>query len=221
VVAETRSASPAWGRGRELLLAAARTLFAEQGYTATRTRQIAERASVTEPMLFRHFGSKAQLFAEAVLAPFEDYMTRYVTDWEHRPHGVLSPVQEARDFYRGLYDVLSEHRELVKALIAADVAQGPLAGSAPARPRLGMMLERFEQVIARERDDRGFHRFNPAIQARLMFGLVLSVAVMDDWMFDNANHPDSDNLINEMARITIHGAYDRPGHPSWDNDVDD
>lgn len=216
--APTRAASPAWGHGRELLLEAARDLFAEKGYAGANTREIAARASVTEPMLFRHFGTKARLFEEAVFAPFQDYMARYVADWESRPHGVLTPMQEVREFYRGLYDVLFANRDLVRALIAAEVAQGPLAPgrSRRERPRLGAVLERFEQVIARERDERGFRPYDPLVQSRLMFGMVLSVSVHGDWMFDDGDRPERDALIEEMARFTIHGAYDRPEHHSWD-----
>jgi len=97
------------------LLSAAGELFAEKGFAATSTKEIAERASVTEPMLFRHFGSKAGLFEEAVLAPFNDFISRFTDDWANRPHGVLGPVQEARDFYRGLYRVLAENRRLIRA----------------------------------------------------------------------------------------------------------
>jgi AcrR family transcriptional regulator len=220
VTTEVRAPSPAWGHGRALLLEAARALFAEKGYARASTKEIARRARVTEPMLFRHFGTKAKLFSEAVLAPFHDYMAGYVADWEARPHGVLSPMQEAREFYRGLYAVLAANRELVQALVAAQVAQGPLAETDEDAPRLGVILERFEQVIARERDERGFHRFDPVVQARLMFGMALSLAVHGDWMFDGATgrRPGADEFVEAMARLTIHGAYDRPGHPSWEDD---
>jgi hypothetical protein len=52
-----------------------------------------------------------------------------------------------------------------------------------------------------------------------MFGLVFSIAVHEDWMFDGSTgRPDPEELIDEMAKMTIHGAYARPGHPSWDDD---
>lgn len=218
--ARTRAASPVWGRGKALLLDAARQLFAEKGYAATSTKEIAELASVTEPMLFRHFGTKAGLFEEAVLAPFNDYISGYMDAWENRPHGIVGPVQEARDFYRGFYEVLSVNRRLIRALIAAETAQGPLAATDGGAPPLGAILERFEHVIRRERDERGFRSFDPAVQTRLMFGLVFSIALHEDWMFDGSTgqRPDAEALIDEMAKMTIHGAYARPGHPSWDGD---
>jgi AcrR family transcriptional regulator len=51
---------------RRALLAAGRQLFATAGYDGTTVRAIAERAGVNQALLFRHFGSKEGLFAEAV-----------------------------------------------------------------------------------------------------------------------------------------------------------
>jgi AcrR family transcriptional regulator len=46
-------------------------MFAAKGFAAT-TREIADRARVTEQLLFNHFESKQQLFTAAVLRPFEE-----------------------------------------------------------------------------------------------------------------------------------------------------
>jgi AcrR family transcriptional regulator len=51
---------------RAALLAAARDLFAEHGFTATGREQIAERAGVTRGALYHHFGSKERLFRAVV-----------------------------------------------------------------------------------------------------------------------------------------------------------
>lgn len=53
-------------RTRAALLAAARELFAAQGFTATGREQIAELAGVTRGALYHHFGSKEQLFRAVV-----------------------------------------------------------------------------------------------------------------------------------------------------------
>jgi AcrR family transcriptional regulator len=51
---------------REAILAAAVVEFTENGYAGAGVRQIAERAGVTAMMINRYFGSKQNLFAEAV-----------------------------------------------------------------------------------------------------------------------------------------------------------
>lgn len=47
---------------REQILDVASSLFAEQGFRGTTTRVIADRAAVTEALIFRHFPSKEELY---------------------------------------------------------------------------------------------------------------------------------------------------------------
>jgi AcrR family transcriptional regulator len=51
---------------RRALLAAGRELFASEGFDRTTVRAVAERAGVNQALLFRYFGNKEGLFAEAV-----------------------------------------------------------------------------------------------------------------------------------------------------------
>ena len=47
---------------RRHLLSVARQRFAEDGYHVATTSSIAREAGVSEPLLFKHFGSKEELF---------------------------------------------------------------------------------------------------------------------------------------------------------------
>ena len=51
---------------RHALLTAARELFAAAGFDATTVRAVSDRAGVNQALLFRYFGNKEGLFAEAV-----------------------------------------------------------------------------------------------------------------------------------------------------------
>jgi AcrR family transcriptional regulator len=70
----TRRRNAAATRGA--LLAAARELFATEGFERTTVRAVADRAGVNQALLFRYFGNKEALFAEAVteraLAPLHE-----------------------------------------------------------------------------------------------------------------------------------------------------
>lgn len=52
---------------REAIRGAARKLFAKKGYAATSTREICQRAKVTKPALYYHFGSKDRLYQELLV----------------------------------------------------------------------------------------------------------------------------------------------------------
>jgi AcrR family transcriptional regulator len=53
---------------RAALLAAARTLMVEHGVEGTSTRDVAAAAGVNQALVYRYFGSKEKLFAEAATA---------------------------------------------------------------------------------------------------------------------------------------------------------
>jgi AcrR family transcriptional regulator len=199
-----------------LLLESARALFAERGYAGTSTREIARAASVTEPMIFRHFGSKAKLFEEAVLAPFNTFVSEYIAGWSARPRGAKDVYKETSEFYRGVYEVLAANRRLIHEMIGARAVGGPLTADIASTPQLGALLERFEEIIERERDDGGFRPFDATVMTRLMFGLVFSIAIHGDWMFEGATRPQPsvEAFIDEMARLTIYGAYPRGVGPA-------
>src|ERR1700712_5470945 len=52
------------------LLSAATTVFARRGYSGGSTKEIAELAATTQASIYRHYGSKADLFVAAVAEPF-------------------------------------------------------------------------------------------------------------------------------------------------------
>lgn len=58
---------------KEAIRKAAAALFAEKGYAAASTREICQRAGITKPVLYYHFGNKAQLYEELVLDAFSEY----------------------------------------------------------------------------------------------------------------------------------------------------
>lgn len=62
---------PGTSTTREAILEAARTLFAERGYTAATIRAIAAEAGVDAALVVHFFGNKATLLAEAVEWPFD------------------------------------------------------------------------------------------------------------------------------------------------------
>jgi AcrR family transcriptional regulator len=54
---------------REQILQAARQVFLESGFTGARTKEIADRAGITEAFLFRRFSSKEEMYQAAVEQP--------------------------------------------------------------------------------------------------------------------------------------------------------
>ncbi|HWS94034.1 MAG TPA: helix-turn-helix domain-containing protein, partial [Mycobacterium sp.] len=108
------------GAPRILLLDAARALFARQDYRSTTTREIAQAAGVTEHLLFRHFGSKAALFREALVVPFTSFVDEFGRTWQSVVPEETSEEELARHFVGQLYDVFVEHQGLLVTLMASE-----------------------------------------------------------------------------------------------------
>jgi AcrR family transcriptional regulator len=187
------------------LLTAAREIFAERGYKGTSTRDIAERAGVTEVMIFRHFGTKASLFQEAVVAPFTSFIQEYLVDYRGREHGVRSPYEEGLDLYTGFFEVLHGEREVLLALMSARQFDDlPVEASAQVDAAFADVLSVIEEVVGNESVERGFSGFDLGPTVRVMFAMVLSVALHGDWM---GLHKDAAyrQVIEAMTTLTVRG----------------
>lgn len=65
---------------REFILNRAKEVFARYGYADASTGELARASEVTEPMLYKHFGSKKGLF----LAVMQQFGNRFVELWRRR-----------------------------------------------------------------------------------------------------------------------------------------
>lgn len=198
----------AYGTGRARLLTVAREVFAEKGYRGATTRDIAERASLTEPMVFRHFGSKAALFEEAAVEPVVTFIDDYVAEWDAREHGSADAVLEARGFLAGLLEVLHSDRELLVAILAAGQFDEALE---PAAKRLqqafGRVIDGFEKLIAAEFALRGLRTPDQPAFARVLLGIVVALALHADWLTlgENGRSVSFDRMLDEAARVAVYG----------------
>lgn len=196
---------------RRLLLESARTTFAANGYAGSSTREIAEQAGVSEALLFRHFGTKAQLFQKAILDPFNEFVNGYLEDWrEHFAPSLEPPEVPSRNYVAGLYDLLREHRELIMALVAAHAYELGVVGKGEGGMLSGA-LDRLEEVVEAEVSRRGFNGVDIPVAIRATFGMVMAMAVLDDWLFPpDRRRPGRDRIVNEMVAFMVHGLAHRP-----------
>ena len=67
---------------REQLIAVGRQVFAERGFEATSIEEIAERAKVSKPVVYEHFGGKEGLHAVIVDRAVQDLMSRFLESLE-------------------------------------------------------------------------------------------------------------------------------------------
>ena len=89
---------------REQLISVATKQFAKFGYDATTTAAIAEAAGVTEPILYRHFGSKQELFT-AITREMSD---QTLAHWRELIGDMDDPAEQLREIARQFPSHLKE-----------------------------------------------------------------------------------------------------------------
>jgi len=120
---------------REQLIEVATKLFAKRGYNATTTAAIAEAAGVTEPILYRHFTSKQEMFV-AITREMSDQTLRH---WR----GLIDDTSSATEKIRTIAREFPNHIRRLED--AYHVIHGALSTSTD-RKVLGVMREHYSQI---------------------------------------------------------------------------
>ena len=192
---------------RALVLAAARELFEQRGYEPVSTREIADRAGVTQAAVFRHFGTKADLFVEAVGQPLYAFITDYLRRWLEGGHASDTSEHDTEAFVAGLYRLLLDNRPLLTALAGG-------LGDAPETirsPFLHEILDRLEKEVEVETRIKGGQTMDVRFAVRFTFALVYGVALLDDALFaDDAARPDHAAIVAQLSGFILRGST-QPG----------
>jgi AcrR family transcriptional regulator len=151
-------------RKRERLLEAARSLFAERGYDATTTAQLAREAGVAEGTVFHHFASKRALL-EAVASEYgrglAESMFAGVEATESQP--------AAEAMLRRAFTYVREQGALSRLLaLAPDPIGWKAARAASRREIVSALASAFSAWQGRQ----ALRVFDPLITAELLFALV-------------------------------------------------
>lgn len=199
---------------KHLILQSARESFQQNGYSNTRTKDIADRADVDEKVIFRHFGSKASLFEAAVVEAVATFLNDHIASWQtyfEQDHDDVRAPTAA--FIAGLYDVLHANRGLMQAYLAAAAFDSHSEGfTNQSHDLLGQVLQPLDELSARERVIAGFGEMNITVTIRATFGMLLSLAVYGDYLFPATDRPSREDIITECLTLVFDG---------WDHRTDE
>jgi AcrR family transcriptional regulator len=194
---------------KDLVLQAAHRLFSTQGYHGTKTRQIADEAGVGESVIFRNFGSKAELFEAAILTPFTDFVDRWAKTWDVDATSASDPAEIAHSFVKGFYNLAVERRELFQTLLAAPIQGGdPALAEVAARvsDKLADSLRGVQDVLLEHGAARHFRDVDTPVTVAFSVGSVMSLVLLDGWLFPpNQRRPGKARQIDEATRMLLYG----------------
>ncbi|MBV9638784.1 MAG: TetR/AcrR family transcriptional regulator [Mycobacteriaceae bacterium] len=195
------------GEPRRLLLDAARDLFARKDYRSTTTREIAESAGVTEYLLFRHFGSKAGLFREALVLPFINIVDEFAMTWQALVPEETDEVDLARHFVEQIYDVVVDHRGLLLTLVASEAfSEEEIAdiGVADIRRALGVL----GQISVEGMQLRGLRSSQSDLPAHSTVAMIVGMVALRSTFF-GTKPPARNAIVDELVQATLHGFLHR------------
>jgi len=163
---------------REQLVGVACSLFAEKGYEAASIEEIAERAGVSKPVVYQHFGGKEGLYAVVV-----DREVRYLTTSLARAFEATHPRRIAEFAADAFLGYIEEHEEGFRVLVR-DAPSGTTGTSFASV--IADVASRAEKLLIEEFSDRGFDQHTAPMYALMLVG---AVALVGEWWLDHRAQP--------------------------------
>jgi AcrR family transcriptional regulator len=189
---------------REQLIEVATKLFARNGYEATTTAAIALAAGVTEPILYRHFDSKQELFVAIVRAVSQQTMNH----WQELMAGVDDPSERIRRISKE-FPAHAKHLADAYHVLHGALATPPLDERGnPQRKVMAVMKEHYAQIeeffakLIRDGQKAGMFRkdLDPKVPAwqLIMTGIGYAMLALNLSQFDDA-------WVREAIDTTLRG----------------
>lgn len=189
---------------RSSILKAARRAFTETGdMNGTTIRHIAERAGISEGIIYRHFESKDQLFIEAVVQPLRDAVDELVAASQvvdrDRPLTPERQLETMTGLYHQLLATLAEVLPLLGLVLFGD----PKIARKFYRESLAVAMDRLAQAWNEVEARYGFETESPDVSARAVMGIALILAL------ESRNNPkfDRDRALALVSEGTCKGFF--------------
>ena len=187
---------------REQLIRVARGVFAQRGYEATSVEEVADKADVSKPIVYGHFGGKEGLYAVVIDREVRDLLDRITSslDAQH-PSAILE--QAANAFLTYVEAEPDGFRILLR--------DTPSVGrTAPAYASLiGDIAAQVEYVLVEEFKRR---RFDSKLAPLYAHGLVGMVAQVGEWWL-HAGKPRRDTVVAHIVNLAWNGLKDLEPRP--------
>jgi TetR/AcrR family transcriptional regulator len=196
---------------RSQLLRIAKELFSERGFENTTTKAIAAAAGVTEAMIFRHFASKEELYANILDRQADEIG---IKTWGAELHHLAKCEDDEALVLSVVKNILNsgyQDPEFQKLMLQAALSRHPL--SKITAQRLSP-LHRFLCTYIKKRQKRGaFHKCDPRLAAYAIVSMPAYYGLAKILFgVDELNIPE-DQMALGMLRLILEGLH-TPGGSS-------
>ena len=162
---------------REQLIGVARQVFAERGYQGAAIEEIADRAGVSKPVVYQHFGGKEGLYAVVV-----DREVQRLTGAIAGSFDAVHPRLVAESAAEAFLTYIEEHEDGFRVL----VRDAPVGASGTLASVLDDVAVRAERLLLDEFGERGFDENTAPMYARMLVG---AVALVGEWWLEVREPP--------------------------------
>ena len=187
---------------RAQLIDVGRAVFAKRGYEGASMEEIADRAKVSKPIVYEHFGGKEGLYAVIVDREM-DYVVRRIVE----AIGAGSPRERVERASLAFLNYVKDHPDGF-AVLSQD---SPLTAT---RGRLSSLLndlaERVGDVFAATFKEAGYDAKAAPIYAHALVGMVTFVG---QW-WTEVRKPSVEEVANHIAALAWMGLRHLPKRPT-------
>jgi AcrR family transcriptional regulator len=178
---------------REQLLDIGRALFASKGFDGTSVEEIADKAGVSKPVVYEHFGGKEGLYAVVVDREVRRLLDRITASLQgNHPRELLEQAAGA------LLDYVEKDTDGFRIL----VRDSPVASSSGTfASMISDIATQVEHVLAGEFKSRGY---DPKLAGLYSQALVGMVALTGQWWLD-ARKPKRDEVAAHLVNLAWNG----------------
>lgn len=188
---------------REQLIGIGRQVFAERGFEAASVEEIAERAGISKPVVYEHFGGKQGLYAVVVDREVESLLAMIVTALEVAD-GARAALESSAEAF---LTYIEQHRDGFRILVR-DAPVGSSSGSLPSV--ISDVAASAESLLAREFRARGQDPTTAPLYARALVGMV---ALVGQWWLE-AGDPDRKQVAAHLVNLAWNGLKDLDPAPT-------
>lgn len=192
--------------GREVverLKDAASEEFSVNGYSRAKTASIAQRAGVSENLLFKHFGSKANLFNDTIFSPIEQHFAAFSESHAIAEGSSQSRLDVSKQYIAEMQDFIREHAEPIMLLIVSKSFESGEVNGIDKVSGLHRYLEMTSEIVRKRLV--GKPTIDPRLAACISFATILSCEIFRDWLFPEGWGSDAE--IHEAVANFVLGGF--------------
>ena len=195
---------------REQLLDCALEQFARHGYARATTAQLAKAAGVTEPIIYRHFKSKRDLF----VALIERTGRRTLQQWSADLATSADPAERLRRLIGDNPMVSGDGRTAYRVFLQAITE----ANEPPIQAALEHHITQVRTFLQHELEEaqnaaQVTHRFSAELLAKLLVHLGMGYGVMAAMRVDSHGEDEAGRHVQEIIARVLVGRRGRSEQP--------